>query len=368
MPWGNLNDEARQALSRRALGTVSDAELDQRIRRDDSGRVRFRLFGAEPRPDALRAYEEDRFDLGSPPPAEVTLIAPEDFDYEPQITAEDLEHARPITERVEGLREYFARDTPEANGERATRPGAPLTPPTVDHRPSQSPVKNQQSRGTCVSHASLGLLEAALHVPDDLSEQYAHYKFNEFENRPQDQDNGLRTTNAAPYLTRDDGRTCLESDWPYIPDQPTITAAVHAGTYGPPEAAEDNQTYGYLTYKLIDDAGLEGESIKNTRFLESLLALGYDIVIGTWVSWDDSQNAHILRPLLDSNGEPVGRGGHAMLVVGYDRPDEYFILKNSWGLGWGHAGYGYFHYDYIRSCFKYGFTVAEVVPAAVAAA
>ena len=112
------------------------------------------------------------------------------------------------------------------------------------------------------------------------------------------------------------------------------------------------------------DNGVEGESIKNTRYLESLLALGLNIVIGTWVSWDDENNRDVLRPLLGSDGKPIGVGGHAMMIVGYDRPSQYFIVKNSWGLGWGHAGYGHFHYDFIRSCLKYGFTVSAMLPSA----
>ena len=87
-------------------------------------------------------------------------------------------------------------------------------------------------------------------------------------------------------------------------------------------------------------------------------------MIGTWVSWDDKDNNGVLDPVLDSNGKPVGRGGHAMLLVGYNRAKRYFIVKNSWGKGWGHDGYGYLHYDLVRSCFKYGFVVDQVTPAA----
>ncbi len=113
-------------------------------------------------------------------------------------------------------------------------------------------------------------------------------------------------------------------------------------------------------YKIITDQGLVGESIKNTRSLEALLYKGYNIVIGTWVSWDDKDNDGILDPVLDSNGDPIGEAGHAMLVVGYNRNQQYFIVKNSWGSSWGHDGYAYLSYDLVRSCFKYGFIADKV--------
>jgi hypothetical protein len=38
-------------------------------------------------------------------------------------------------------------------------------------------------------------------------------------------------------------------------------------------------------------------------------------------------------------------GGHAMLVVGYDDARGAFKVINSWGQGWGEAGYGWISYD-----------------------
>lgn len=39
-------------------------------------------------------------------------------------------------------------------------------------------------------------------------------------------------------------------------------------------------------------------------------------------------------------------GGHAVTIVGYT--SNAFIFKNSWGAGWGDAGYGYLSFDYHR--------------------
>ncbi|MCJ7766957.1 S8 family serine peptidase [Candidatus Bathyarchaeota archaeon] len=35
----------------------------------------------------------------------------------------------------------------------------------------------------------------------------------------------------------------------------------------------------------------------------------------------------------------VYEGGHAVTIVGYDQPSQYWIVKNSWGPGWGESGY-----------------------------
>lgn len=53
------------------------------------------------------------------------------------------------------------------------------------------------------------------------------------------------------------------------------------------------------------------------------------------------------------------RGGHAVCLVGY-RPDGRFIVRNSWGTGWGDQGFGYIDEDYIASALyqeSYGVTI-----------
>lgn len=47
------------------------------------------------------------------------------------------------------------------------------------------------------------------------------------------------------------------------------------------------------------------------------------------------------------------RGGHAVSVVGYTR--RRFIVRNSWGTGWGDGGYGYATPAYVRDAFREGY-------------
>lgn len=389
--WESLTDEQKQVI-RSGARTLAETEVEERFAEQD-GRIVFRILRKTDRalagvldidrseedlqPEELidedlideeailleqaLAEEVEEYEI-----AEVTLISPEDFDYEPEIADADKKAAKPIDESVSLYEGYYAQDAVVSGETAPVEAEAAGLPTAIDHRPFQSLIKSQGGRGTCVAHAAMAILEAYDHIPDDLSEQYTHYKFNEFLGRRHNVDSGLRTTDAAPFLARADGRVCEENDWPYIPSQATVNQMVASGTYAPPQAALNNQTYGYgaNAYKIITDKGLTGESIKNTRYLEALLYQGYNIVIGTWVSWDDKDNDGVLDPVLDSNGDPIGRGGHAMLVVGYNRNEQYFILKNSWRRSWGHDGYGYFHYNFVRSCFKYGFVIDKVEPQA----
>jgi hypothetical protein len=175
-------------------------------------------------------------------------------------------------------------------------------------------------------------------------------------------DPGLRTIDSAVYLSAQG--VPEEATWGYSTDQPkcrTNTSCTPAKHDPIPAAAASATKYRITAYDLINDTGTSGTSIKNPAYLESLLADGFDIVWGTHVAWDDSKNSGTLDVVLDSSGNPVAsRGGHAMLIVGYDRAKNYFIVKNSWNTTWGHSGYGHFSYDYIRTYAKYGYIIRNV--------
>ena len=370
--WRSLSEEDRSRL-RDAARELPEEKLAGRLnRRGNEVYAKFeRVYREQRQPRAAHGTSSlARMEtLGMPTPdvverredAELRVIPAEEFDFDPEICPEDRAAAEPIDGRLKRYESYFRIASP-ALWEGAASPAGPALPAdSVDRRSQQSPVRDQGTRETCVAHAGLACLEAKLEAkaPVVLSPQYAHYKFLQFEGIPQEVDRGVKTTEAARYLRDPKGRVCREHCWPYVPTPEEVAALVAAGSYGPPPAAVADENYGLAAYKIIEDRGLQDESIRNVRLLESLLAAGYDIVVDAWLAWEGDDDG-ILRPAF-VNGEPWYGAGHAMLIVGYDRRGRFFWLKNSAGPGWGIGGYGRFSYEFAELYFRYGWVAEAAV-------
>ena len=79
-----------------------------------------------------------------------------------------------------------------------------------------------------------------------------------------------------------------------------------------------------------------------------LLAEGYPFVFGFTVyeSFESQSVADTGVVPMPGSGEAV-LGGHCVVAVGYDDSKRQFIIRNSWGTGWGLNGYCLMPYEYL---------------------
>jgi len=267
--------------------------------------------------------------------------------------------ARPPASRNEGAviqREHGPRlAAPHWDGDLA-----PSAIPYVDHRPVQTPIKNQGDRATCLSFASLACLEAILkeHFGKevDLSEQFLQFVLTG--------DHCAEAVDlpAAPAKLAGRG-VCEESLAPY---ELRSTASLHRSRPPSPDAFR-RAVYKIGQFHLLERRGLSGPSIANTDYLEALLRAGHDVVTALRIAAGvRTGDGRILDVRYDASGEPLrGNGAHALLLVGYDRRDPSrpcFLFKDSLGVSRNAGGDGYHRlsYEYVRAYAISGFIVESL--------
>jgi C1A family cysteine protease len=82
--------------------------------------------------------------------------------------------------------------------------------------------------------------------------------------------------------------------------------------------------------------------------LKGCLASGYPFVFGfaVYESFESSRVAKTGHAPIPKANEAL-LGGHAVTAVGYDEAKQWFIVRNSWGKGWGMGGYFTLPYPYL---------------------
>ena len=203
------------------------------------------------------------------------------------------------------------------------------------------PVRNQGARGTCAAFAGVGHLEyAALkHYPSlatlDLAEQRFYYNA-----KPECQETGcsLMEEGSSYEAGLDASLNALSFDIPLERDCP-YSAQPGSNDLQIPQVAGCSK--GAAKVESI-------EWVSQTQeIVDALEQEGLPVLFASPLSdnffWNDG--------LITAAAAGDARGaehsaGHAYLIVGYERlpdmPEEggmCFIIKNSWGTGWGINGY-----------------------------
>ena len=225
-------------------------------------------------------------------------------------------------------------------------------PPSVDLRKPWWAINDQEDTGSCVGWATAdGVVRyhmvMASRLPKDqlLSPRFvwmASKEFDEF------------TTRADTFI--EEAGTSLKSAMDIVRKYGTVTDAMlpfHIVTkmhLGPENAfyAEAAQRKVASYFNLHRDLNQ----------WKTWLASNGPILAGLSVdqTWD---NAAATGGNIDTFMPNTARGGHAVTIVGYLASGR-FIVRNSWGTGWGDGGFGYVSPAYIAAGFfdeSYGVTL-----------
>ena len=123
---------------------------------------------------------------------------------------------------------------------------------------------------------------------------------------------------------------CSERSWPYVIAK--FAKKPGAACY---KEARDHQVTVYARLETADE-------------MRACLADGFPFVFGFSV-YESFESATVARtgvaPMPRRNEKLLG--GHAVLAVGYDDARKRFLVRNSWGTGWGMKGYFTLPYDYL---------------------
>lgn len=97
-------------------------------------------------------------------------------------------------------------------------------------------------------------------------------------------------------------------------------------------------------------------NVQDLREMKAQLNAGLPVVIGALV--DDGFVALRAGQTWRATNGAV-RGGHAMLVVGYDDARNAFKVINSWGRDWADGGYAWIDYDHFRRVTREAYVVQD---------
>jgi hypothetical protein len=103
---------------------------------------------------------------------------------------------------------------------------------------------------------------------------------------------------------------------------------------------------GWHTASTSGTASVRVEDIKNALYT-------YGPVVATMYVYNDFYS---YRSGVYSYTTGSYLGAHAVLVVGYDDVNQCFIVKNSWGTGWGEAGYFMIAYSEVGGTSRFAYS------------
>jgi C1A family cysteine protease len=255
------------------------------------------------------------------------------------------------------IRDYSAQHeqiVPLLKGIKMAPAGKAKLPQAVDLREYCSPVEHQMNIGSCTANAGVGLVEyferVAFGKHIDASRLFLYKTTRNLLHWTGDTGAYIRSTIGAMVLFG----IPPEEYWPYT-DKPGA---------GPEGFDREPPAFLYAfgaSFKPILYYKLDTPGSSKAQVLESIkthLAGKFPSVFGFTV-YNSLEQAEDTGMIPFPCGKDSVLGGHAIVAVGYDDTMKIknsncgqetkgaFIIRNSWGTGWGDMGYGWLPYEYV---------------------
>ena len=206
-------------------------------------------------------------------------------------------------------------------------------PASADLRKQCPPVYDQGAINSCTANAIAAALEfdqmrqklSPIFVPSRL---FIYYNERAIEGTV-NQDSGAQIRDGIKSVAQQGD--CPETLWPYVDKDVTIKPPVQCYQQA-------------LKFKVVQYQRLA----QTLNQYKGCLASGSPFIFGFTVyasfeSKEVAQTGHVSMP---TTTEAV-IGGHAVMAVGYDDSESWFIVRNSWGTSWGMQGYFTMPYAYL---------------------
>ena len=232
----------------------------------------------------------------------------------------------------------------------ATTSAPAALPTSVDLRPWCSPIEDQKTIGSCTAHAGVGLVEyferRAFGKHLDASRLFLYKVTRNLLKWTGDTGAFLRSTMYALTLFG----VPPEEYYPYNTADFDKEPSAFCYAFG--------QSYQAISYYRLDPPGTTRSNLLTQ--IKTYLANGLPSMFGfTVYSSINQANTNGGKIPYPTRGERV-EGGHAIDAVGYDdnlkikntnpggiETTGALLIRNSWGTGWGSAGYGWLPYKYV---------------------
>jgi len=227
---------------------------------------------------------------------------------------------------------------------------SPSLPSSVDLRRWCPPVQSQGTIGSCTAHAGVGIAEyyerKAFGKHTDASRLFLYKTTRNIAQLEGDSGAYIRSTMGALVLFG----VPPEKYWEYTDRSPDFDKEPSAFCYSFAE------NYRGIRYFRHDSASMTGKAILES--VKRSLSASIPSMFGFTVYSSIDQADRTGRIPFPASAERV-LGGHAVVAVGYDDELEItnsesesksvgaLLVRNSWGEGWGEAGYGWLPYEYV---------------------